>query len=67
MEVEINMMQFVGIWLMISGLFLHSGIFLFAYYKIVAGLNNDDNEKESEEGEEEEKKELSDHTVCFSF
>ncbi len=66
MVVEINMVQLVGIWLMILGLVFHSGIFLFAYFKIVSKLNKED-EDEDEEGDDEDKEKVRFPIVRFIF
>jgi len=55
MKIEVDSVQLVGIWLMITGIVLHSIIFLATYIKIATHLAPDDEEEEKKEKEEEEK------------
>ena len=55
MKVELDSLQLFGIWFMLTGLVLHSIIFLIAYVKIATELTPD-NEEEKKEGDEEDKK-----------
>lgn len=49
MKVEIDTVQLLGIWLMLSGLVLHSIIFLTAYVKIATHLTPDEDKKEEDD------------------
>jgi hypothetical protein len=55
MKMEVDSVQLVGIWLMLTGIVLHSIIFLATYIKIATHLTPDDEEEQKKEKEEEEK------------
>ena len=54
MEMELNTLQLVGIWLMVTGLILNTVIFVFSYYKVVARLKRNEDETEGDHKDDKE-------------
>lgn len=50
---ELNTLQLIGIWLMVTGLILNTVIFIFSYYKVVARLKQNEDETEDDDKEKE--------------
>ncbi len=52
MEIDLNGIQALGIWLMVTGLVLNTFVFVFSYYKIAARIKELKKEVEGEDADE---------------
>ena len=67
MEMNINIVQFVGIWLMVTGLIINTIVFIFSYFKVISRLKKNEDDTEGEEKEEEKKKSFPIIRMVFHF
>jgi len=67
MEMKINMVQFIGIWLMVTGLIMNTIVFIFSYYKVISRLKKNEDDTESEEKDAEKKKSFPIIRMVFHF
>ncbi len=61
------MVQFIGIWLMVTGLIINTIVFIFSYFRVISRLKKNEDDTEGEEKEEEKKKSFPIIRMIFHF